>query len=726
MPPLVRRVAMAGAVVSLALLGLRPARTVTVHPADALLVTPGARPADVRRLADSLGVARVLALAGRDSLPDAGYVARHFGDARRLHVVGWGLDASQWRALGSAPAGLHLVPPPAGFTRASWPAQIVLGEELQVGGTVAGSAGVVSLADERGVLDSAAVDARGAFALRTRPAAVGRQRFVLTAAGVPSETIGVVVAPPPRWRTLIVTAAPSFDAAALRDLLGNAGAPVAWRAGISRGRARTEFVNRRAAALEPLREALLGAFDVLVMDGRALEALSAAERAAVLRAVGDSGLGLVLLAGDEDHAARRLGFAPLADTAVGERLVRPRTALGHTAASPVPAAPYALRDVFGAGTVLWGAAGDVLAQVMPRGAGRVVVTVVAAPSRWLRAGERREFATYWHALLGAAAGERPTAAWSVAGGRVGEPLGVVLRAARTPPFAVVIAPDGARDTVYLATDALERGRALGRYWPRLPGWHEIGGAGEAAGGAFFVTRAASWPARDAAERLAATARWAAQAPVAGPERPPVTTRRPIPLGWWLALFIVSCGVLWADRRRAYIRAMPRTAVAVLLVALGVSSCSKSAEERRNDVDRCAAINTQAELIALCLTTEHKWKDAEADSAARLRQHELDSTRTAQEEAMWRSDSARHRTAVRDCTKGNDVKECLLVRYGWPQERATRTADSAWQRNAAQHGREIRSCQRGRNPVASCLMLNYKWNAARAMATEDSLRRLRLR
>jgi hypothetical protein len=73
-----------------------------------------------------------------------------------------------------------------------------------------------------------------------------------------------------------------------------------------------------------------------------------------------------------------------------------------------------------------------------------------------------------------------------------------------------------------------------------------------------------------------------------------------------------------------------------------------------------------------------------------------------------------------------MKECLLVRYGWPQDRATRTADSAWQRNAAQHAREVTSCRRGRNPVASCLMLNYKWNAQRAMATEDSLRRLRLR
>lgn len=103
-----RHSATAAAALTLALLALRPARTVTIHPTDALLVTPGATAARVRHLADSLGTARVLSLAGADSLPDAGYVARHFGDARRLHVVGWGLRDDEWRALGSAPASIQI------------------------------------------------------------------------------------------------------------------------------------------------------------------------------------------------------------------------------------------------------------------------------------------------------------------------------------------------------------------------------------------------------------------------------------------------------------------------------------------------------------------------------------------------------------------------------------------------------------------------------------------
>lgn len=170
--------------------------------------------------------------------------------------------------------------------------------------------------------------------------------------------------------------------------------------------------------------------------------------------------------------------------------------------------------------------------------------------------------------------------------------------------------------------------------------------------------------------------------------------------------------------------MLRTAVAVLLVAL--LGCSKSDEDRRGEVRRCSAVNTQAELIAVCLTSEHGWKDAEADSAARREARQLDSTRTAQEDSMWNADSADHRAALRQCGIGNDVKECLLLRFGWSDARATRAADSLWARNADRHLREVRSCARGRNPMASCLMLNYKWNAPRAMATEDSVRRARMR
>ena len=745
MRPVVRHSATAVAALALALLAIRPERSVTIHPADALLVTPGASTARVRRLADSLGTTRVLALTGADSLPDAGYVARHFlgGDASRLHVAGWGLREDDWNALGTAPASVHPEPPPAGFVTASWPHTLALGDELRVTGAVAGRCGLtpypplracgeggrwVYLGDPSGPLDSAQTNADGSFTLTTRPRAEGRQLYALSAAGVPAETLGVVVLPPPRWHTLILTAAPSFEAAALRDLLATRGAPVVWRAGMSRDRERTELVNRGAAPLAKLRARDLASIDLLLIDGRSLLALGVPERMAVLRAVRDSGLGMLLLPDASlQTAAASLGFALRPDTALTERLVRPHAAGERPPATAVPAEPFTLRETFAMRTVLWGAGGELLAQVNPAGAGRIGLTLVTAASRWIRAGERGAFAAYWAPLLAAVAGTSADARWTLSAPKDGpalvhQPHTVAVRGGGPHKVAIVTGAGGAYDTVFLAPDAVEAGRWLGRYWPRHAGWYEVRGAD---GAAVHVAAATAWQAQQAADRLAATARWTAAAPTAGAERPPQTVRRPLPLGWWLALFVLAAGVLWAERRRAYIRAMPRTAVAALLLAI-TWGCAKSEEDRRAEVTRCSAVNTQADLISLCLVTEHKWKDAPADSAGRQEAHRIDSLRTAQDDALWNSESARHNAELKTCSATSDVQECLLVRAGWPSARAARASDSIWTRNADRHAREVRSCARAQGPIASCLMLNYKWNARLALATEDSVRRARMR
>ena len=734
----VRYAATAVACAALALMAWRPERSVIVHPRDALLVTPGAQPARVRRLADSIGTARVLSLTGADSLPDAGFIARHFGDAARLHVVGWGLPTSDWPALRVAAASLHLAPPPMGFTHAAWPRLIPLGEQLQVRGRLVGPGGTHILLSITGggAVDSAVTGPDGSFALATQPRATGRQLYTLSATSVPAETLGVVVTPPPRWRTLIVTAAPSFEAAAVRDLLAGRGGAVTWRAGVSRERIRTEYVNRDSTVPTGLRARDFAALDLLLLDGRSFMALSAAERAAMRAAVADSGLGVLLLPDDAlPAAARALGFSLLADTALTERLVRPVAAGGTPATAPVPAEPYLLRETFGARAVLWGAAGEILAQVMPLGAGAVGVTMVTAPSRWVRAGERATFATYWSALLATVVAS-PGRRWSIGGAEPSLANRAVEISRLTPgrrpgvsrspfhssdPVAIVLGPDGARDTVYLSADALEPGRWIGRYWPRRSGWHEIADEPDAA---WYVTAPTTWMAHQAAERLAATARWAATAPPAGAAQAPLTARRPFPVGWYLALFVLAAGVLWAERRRAYIRAMPRTVVAVLL--LGLLGCGKSEEKRREEVARCGGLSSDADVIAVCLMTEHKWKERPADSAGKREAFRIDSMRIAQEAMLWNADSERHKAALKTCAKTNDVRECLLVNHGWPADRATRAADSLWARDGQTHARQIRSCTRAQGPVASCLMLNYKWNAARAMATEDSVRRARLR
>jgi hypothetical protein len=164
--------------------------------------------------------------------------------------------------------------------------------------------------------------------------------------------------------------------------------------------------------------------------------------------------------------------------------------------------------------------------------------------------------------------------------------------------------------------------------------------------------------------------------------------------------------------------------AVILVA-ATAGCGKSPEERREEVLECSRVNSQAELIALCLVSDHNWKDSAADAAGAGRAHELDSIRQFQEDSAWNVDRVQHRADVRGCSGGDQMRECLRSR-GWPDARALRTADSLWAADAGRHRDQVRRCAGQRAaPIASCLVLNYRWSNERALATQDSVVRARL-
>lgn len=166
---------------------------------------------------------------------------------------------------------------------------------------------------------------------------------------------------------------------------------------------------------------------------------------------------------------------------------------------------------------------------------------------------------------------------------------------------------------------------------------------------------------------------------------------------------------------------------VLLLIIVLAAC-KSYARKRTEVARCSDVNTQAQLIALCLVTEHRWKEPAADSAGRARERELDSLRALREDSVWTLDAQRHRRELRECMAMlGEVRDCLLG-YGWPEARARRASDSAWRADSAAHRRQIGDCLRRERTanISACLQLYYKWTPERALATNDSVRRAQLR
>ncbi len=171
--------------------------------------------------------------------------------------------------------------------------------------------------------------------------------------------------------------------------------------------------------------------------------------------------------------------------------------------------------------------------------------------------------------------------------------------------------------------------------------------------------------------------------------------------------------------------MKRSALLLLLL---IVACGKSAAHRREDVLECSERHKQANLIALCLITDHKWPDAEANAAGRAREREIDSTTAWQEDSLWRVEARQHRQELRQCPgRWPDMTSCLQA-AGWSRERAQRTADSIWAVDWPEHQRQIRSClarERTAN-IAACLQLYYRWTSDRALKANDSVRYQRVR
>ena len=171
--------------------------------------------------------------------------------------------------------------------------------------------------------------------------------------------------------------------------------------------------------------------------------------------------------------------------------------------------------------------------------------------------------------------------------------------------------------------------------------------------------------------------------------------------------------------------MKRSALLPLLL---IVACGKSAAHRREDVLACSERHKQANLIALCLITDHKWPDAAANAAGRAREREIDSTTAWQEDSLWRVEARQHRQELRQCPgRWPDMTSCLQA-AGWSRERAQRTADSIWAVDWPEHQRQIRSClarERTAN-IAACLQLYYRWTSERALKANHSVRYQRVR
>jgi hypothetical protein len=421
----------------------------------------------------------------------------------------------------------------------------------------------VYLEDPGGLVDSARIEGleqgRGRFTISARPRAAGRWRYVLRAGRAPgpgvAETLGVEVEVPAPLRVLVLEGAPTFETRFLKEWLARGGAELVVRSTVSRDRVRAEFINRKSAGPGTVRDAIQDDPDLVIADGRTLAALAGADRSLLLAAVRDRRTGLLVVpdaakGGDVFLGqARSLGFHPVALGDPEERGIRPRWPDRPVASQiAVPALAAELRPRFAVLDLVRDESGRIVAQVAVSGAGRIAVTLVAEPSRWLLAGDRRSFAEYWASLLGAVARTPALSdSWQVESGppyRVDQRLALDLLSQHRSAAGTVVTPARA-DTIPLVADPADSHCASGLLWPREAGWHRVG---DSLAGArwFYVQAGDAWQGVDAAARVQAT-RLAAVLGARGIPEPAGAApgvSRPLPLWPALLLFLACAGYLW--------------------------------------------------------------------------------------------------------------------------------------------------------------------------------------
>ncbi|MCI1187130.1 hypothetical protein MON38_06835 [Hymenobacter sp. DH14] len=564
---------LAGAVVaaSLWLTAFPPVRQLPATRAESILLTEGYAPDTLRQLLRQLGAGtpvwaygNVEKAAKARPLASLLTLAEQRPALRRLHVLGTGLPAADLPILGNVAVRQHSDTPGAGFQTAYWPAQLPLGEVLQIEGAVsrpkgAGPAWVVLQAAGAG-RDSVQLAANGteAFRLHYQPKTAGLATYelVLRRPGQPPlrEPVPVEIITAALPAVLLLTATPSFEFKFLKNHLAEAHYPVALRTSVSRGLVQTDFVNQPRAALDRLTPALLARYAVVVADAATVASLTGAETQALQTAVRNGRLGLITLAEAAPlprNAPARTDFAVLPRPATPASL----PALAWPAApgearAPLPAQ---LQPRPNLQPLISGPQQAIAAARQRLGLGAVVVSVVPETFRWGLQGHPAVYASFWNRLLRAVVPPAaPVAAWQTGTRwpRPGQPLTLRLAAATLPAELPTVAALAGGPAVPLALrqDSRLPEWSTARFWPGVAGWHRANGPGRVSF-SFYVYPATAWQGPELAARRQAAAQLATAAPAATTaEGAQDFVSEPWPAGWFFGLFLLAAGYLWLEEK----------------------------------------------------------------------------------------------------------------------------------------------------------------------------------
>jgi hypothetical protein len=512
-------------------------------------------------------------------VPDVAYLRREYPEIDRLEIVGGGLEGFELKEL----RGMRLsfespraatTAPAIKFVDA--PRELRRGDQVQIRGRVdglredAGARLVVVQPDGSETKGQIVSGSAPNFDISTpAPSAEGRFSWRIkllwndaSGATISDETIGIAIVAPSLPRLLVLESSPNLETTHLQRWYAESGGAFASRTLVGEQRYRFAATPEAPNEFSMIDADLLARVDVLVIDLRSFAALTPAEADAIRNAVAAQGMGLLVLPrGETSSPPAGVELLPWAIKPAGDggNELRSARLVWRGLTAPLDTS-VALENVavepLTSDLLVTSSRGEPVASAIRRGRGEVALSLARDTWQWRLQDRSAEFAQYWSFLITRVAKPQTRDRWSVGGAPlvVHQPVELEYRTTEDAPRPgeVFAAQPDEHVTVPLAQDENEPQKWRTTYWPREAGWHRVIAPGSGAQLDFFVHASNEWQSARAEQRRAATEKFTVLAaePLDATSAP--TQPSPQTSNAWIcfAIFLLSSGYLWLERRRA--------------------------------------------------------------------------------------------------------------------------------------------------------------------------------
>ena len=528
------------AIISLALIALKPQTTQTAQLGTGIILTENYKPKTLDSLKKLHKRAAILNYTAGKSLHNA------LDSLSTIYVLGNGLKPFDLWQLDSVSANYLDGKKINGITRLQYKQQNNVGDDLVLNAfyeqPVNGNQIILQGPGGAG-LDSVQFKKGDSKTLQLKSQLKAKGNFVYSI--VEKDSLGNVQTTDPipvqvnekqKLKILIINGFPTFETKYLKNFLAEAQHEVTIRSQVTKGKFVYENYNTSVKNINALSEKNVEDFDLLIIDANSLKSLPTSQKSGLKKAIIEQGLG-VFIQPDTDFYRFQGDFSDFVFSHDGDEIVNLDVAMRLT----MTKYPFQITSQFGLEPIEKSGT-EIISAYKQNGIGRIGTTVLSNTYQLVLEGHEEEYKKLWSETITAVGKKSQSSAeWEASYfGVQNEPLNFRLRTKISEPRVHI---RNGYD-IALRQDVDVSSLWSGTMYPQKTGWNSLVIEQDSMQVAhFFVTDSVKWHAMFARQTINANKTYVSKrknVALQGQSKQPVN-----PL-WFYVLFIFAMGFLWLE------------------------------------------------------------------------------------------------------------------------------------------------------------------------------------